>query len=83
MLKATWKGVFWDTPLPHPADVKTDVSARRVLNALESGFETSNNKRKMPYKLLACKLTPKCPYLAVELEAELPHSAALGLLLVV
>lgn len=38
---------------------------------LESGFETSDNKRKMPYKLLTCKLAPKCPYLAAELEAEL------------
>lgn len=23
VLKATWKGVLWDTPLPQPADVKT------------------------------------------------------------
>lgn len=81
MLKATWEGVLWDTPLPQPADVKT--LCQESTQQLESGFETSDNKRKMPYKLLTCKLTPKYPYLAAELEAELPHGTALGLLLVV
>lgn len=70
------------TPL-FPSLQMSKHSARKALNTLESGFETSDSKRKMPYKLLTCKLTPKYPYLAAELEAELPHRAALGLLLVV